>query len=62
MYDISDRDAMRLEKLEVIPGDRGVEKLGEKHWEAVGFTELSWGRFLEAHAEFITAAKNGTWV
>jgi hypothetical protein len=62
LYDTSKCDAAQLKKLEVIPGNQGVEKLGEKHWGAVGSTELLWGRFLEAHSEFVTTAKNGTWV
>ncbi|KAF8803316.1 hypothetical protein BYT27DRAFT_7260352 [Phlegmacium glaucopus] len=61
-YDLTSRDQARLDKLEVIPGDRGVEKLSEKAWLDVGFTELSWGRFLESHRSFVSDVKNGAWV
>lgn len=49
-YSISASDETKLNMLEFIPGDRGVEKLGREEWHGVGtFSKLAWNNFLLNH-------------
>jgi hypothetical protein len=61
-YSISASDETKLDLLEFIPGDRGVEKLGREEWHGVGtFSKLAWDRFLSKHREFLADIVKGVW-
>jgi len=61
-YSISASDETKLNLLEFIPGDRGVEKLGREEWHGVGtFSKLAWDRFLSKHRDFLADIVKGVW-
>lgn len=60
-YNISEDDALALQKLGYVPGNRNVRKLSEASWKAAGFSELGWLDVLDVHDEFIADARAGRW-
>ncbi|KAI0309053.1 hypothetical protein OF83DRAFT_1159484 [Amylostereum chailletii] len=60
LYDVSESDHIKLQKLEVIPGEHEVEELKSQDWsDKAGFSTLGWGRFLEKHREFCKDVRGG---
>ena len=61
-YEISPGDEAKLDKLEFIPGDRGIKRLGQQDWQGdVGFTKLEWDHILWKHKEFLADVSRGLW-
>ncbi|KAL6300586.1 hypothetical protein BKA93DRAFT_752551 [Sparassis latifolia] len=61
-YKISKNDCRKLEKLEVILGDRRCEDLEKEIWSGdAGFSKLGWDRFCEKHALFCDEVLRGLW-
>ena len=60
-YNISATDMEKLAKLDYEAGDCGVVKLKPEDWKEVGFTPLSWGRFLDKYNQFLNDVKNSQW-
>ncbi|KIJ08667.1 hypothetical protein PAXINDRAFT_158073 [Paxillus involutus ATCC 200175] len=58
---ISSSDADKLALLGYVPGNHIVELLGDRDWQAVGFTVVAWHTFLSHHHKFCTAIIAGTW-
>ncbi|KAA1469054.1 hypothetical protein DENSPDRAFT_834586 [Dentipellis sp. KUC8613] len=60
LYDISPADKVKLEKLEVLPGEKAVETLGRQDWgDIAGFSKLAWDRFITKHRQFRQDLRDG---
>ncbi|EPQ61302.1 hypothetical protein GLOTRDRAFT_125022 [Gloeophyllum trabeum ATCC 11539] len=51
--DVSDSDFAKLQALNYVPSDCGVETLPREDWSSSGFTTLSWDWFVKKHHAFI---------
>lgn len=61
-YAVSEADEAKLDKLEFIPGDKGIERLGREDWhDEAGFSKLGWERILRKHKEFLGDVVKGLW-
>jgi hypothetical protein len=63
-YSILAADEAKLDKLDFLPGDREIKRLGreDRNGEAEAeFSRLAWQHVLTKHREFLTDVENGSW-
>ncbi|EPQ54981.1 hypothetical protein GLOTRDRAFT_129290 [Gloeophyllum trabeum ATCC 11539] len=53
VHKVLDSDFAKLQALDYVPGDCGVETLPREDWSSAGFVTLSWDQFLKKHHAFI---------